>query len=84
MLDLLKSKGYEGQDNLEEILQWLETKDIYLGLSPAFDGDSFELIGYQVTYCFGSNPEVQIESQIHTTYRDALTSMLYQLKDYIW
>ena len=37
MLNLLKSKGYEGQDNLEEILQWLETKNIYMGLMPSFD-----------------------------------------------
>lgn len=83
MLDLLKLKGYDGTDSLEEITQWLETKNIYLGFSPAFDGESLELIGYQITYCFGSNPGVQVDSQIHTTYRDALTHVLYELKDYI-
>lgn len=83
MLDLLKSKGYEGQDNLEEILQWLETKNIYVGLFPTFDGDSCELLGYQIAYCFGSNPGLQMESQIHTTYRDALTHVLYEIKEYI-
>ena len=84
MLNLLKSKGYEGQDNLEEILQWLETKNIYMGLMPSFDEESEELLGYETVYCLKSEPYIKVHSFPHTNYKDALTHTLYQLKDYIW
>lgn len=84
MLELLKSKGYKGSNNLEEILEWLETKNIYIGLMPSFSEESGELLGYETICCLASETHLKVHSYPYVNYRDALTHTLYQLKDFIW
>jgi hypothetical protein len=82
MIELLRSKGYEGEDSLEPIMNWLEDKGIIIQLDPVWEEDEEELLGYRAMAWI--NPySSTFASPTMCSYRDALTSLLYNIKDYL-
>lgn len=82
MINLLRSKGYEGEDSLEPIIDWLLDKGIHPQFDPVWEDDGEELLGYRVTLWIPPYKSI-FASPTFASYRDALTSLLYNVKDYI-
>lgn len=82
MYQLLKKKGYNGPDNLESMVSWLNTCGIYIDFYTVWDEEGAEVIGYQV-YIFLPPYKSTYKSQPYNSYRDALESTLYKLIDYL-
>lgn len=82
MLKLLKSKGYNGEDSLEPIVNWLISKQIFpqFELVPNENGD--DVLGYKVIIRMFSCKSKFISS-VFKSYRDALTSVVYNISDFI-
>ena len=80
MLKLLQAKGYNGSDSIEEILEWLFNKNIYIDLISTYDENG--LNGY---YAQCRVPPYQAikTTGIYKTKKDALELLIYDLKEYI-
>lgn len=82
MYKLLKSKGYQGQDNIEDIISWLNKNEIYVDFYTIWNENSSKVTGYKVVvyikpYASGYS------SPISMSYRNALEVALYKLIDYL-
>lgn len=80
MITLLQSKGYEGEDSLEPIIDWLLDKGIHPQFDPVWEDE--ELIGYRAVVWIPPYKSM-FASPTFASYRDALASLLYNIKDYI-
>lgn len=82
MYTLLKTKGYKGRKNIEDVIKWLNKNKIYVDLRTVWDSSGLKIIGYRATV-FIDPYTGAYNSPISTNYSDALEATIYKLIDYL-
>ena len=82
MYNLLKTRGYKGRKNIEDVIKWLNKNKIYVDLRTVWSNDDVSIIGYRATI-FVHPYNSAYNSPISKNYHDALELAIYKLIDYL-
>lgn len=83
MYKLLRNKGYKGTENIYEVLQWLETKNIYVDFITVWDEQNpTQAVGKRVQFYCPPYRSVY-GSAIMLNYKDAFEFMIFKCADYL-
>lgn len=82
MEEILKQKGYKGPIELETLLDWLDSKGIYVEFSIVWDDSGIEKVGIQAHVWFEPYDEPQ-NSLMMFSYVDTIEFVICYYKDFL-
>ena len=83
MYNLLRSKGYTQDQNVDGVLNFLNSKGIHVDLNTRYDTseETIKCVGYSASILFDSGTYIDPEEVFYTR-EDALWHAIYLIQDY--
>lgn len=76
--NLLKSKGFDKELTIDNIITWLATKNIYLDLQHLWEDNEDKVVGYTATIYIPPYKNY-IREQSKLSFLDAIITVLYRI-----
>lgn len=83
MYELLKTKGYNGNNNIQDVVKWLLNKGIHVDFVTTWKKEKDdEISGKMVQFHFPPYSKVR-NSEVMYSYEDAFEQLIYLSIDYL-